>query len=74
MMASLTLDGKTNRVSGFGLLEVLLVLLDGEDLLVLEARGNNSDNISRNEGSLLDGTADDLTNTCTMIDMQERYS
>ena len=69
-----TLDGKTNRVSGQGTLEVLLVLLDREDLLVLEAGRNNSDNISGLKGSLLDSTADDLTNSCTMNDKREIVS
>jgi len=53
---------------------VLLVLLDREDLLVLEAGRNNSDNISGLKGSLLDSTADDLTNSCTMNDKREIVS
>lgn len=64
-----TLDGKTNGVSGSGLLKNLLVLFDGEDLLVLKTRGNNSDNISGEESSLLNSSADDLSYSLNVVDV-----
>jgi hypothetical protein len=64
-----TLDGKTNRVTGSGRIEGLSVLFDGEDLLSLEARGDDTDDITGLEGSLFDGTADDLTNTLNVVDV-----
>jgi hypothetical protein len=64
-----TLDGKTNGISGSGLLKNLLVLFDGEDLLVLKTRRNNSNNISGKKGSLLNGSADDLSYSLNVVDV-----
>mmetsp|Transcript_33718 Transcript_33718/g.81763 ORF Transcript_33718/g.81763 Transcript_33718/m.81763 type:complete len:492 (+) Transcript_33718:84-1559(+) len=66
-----TLDGHTNRVSWSGRFQDLLVLFDGEHLLVGKTRGDNSDNISRAKSSLFDGTADDLTNTLNIVDVRD---
>mmetsp|Transcript_3168 Transcript_3168/g.8091 ORF Transcript_3168/g.8091 Transcript_3168/m.8091 type:complete len:291 (-) Transcript_3168:780-1652(-) len=64
-----TLDGETNGVSWASLLELLLVLFNGENLLVLKARRNNSNDITRHEGSLLNSTADDLSNTLDVVNV-----
>jgi len=64
-----TLDGKTNGVSGSSLVKNLLVLFDGEDLLVLETRGDDSDDISGKESSLLNGSADDLSYSLNVVDV-----
>ena len=64
-----TLDGHTDRVTGAGRLEDLLVLLDGEHLLAGEASGGDADDITGLEGTLLDGTGDDLTNTLDVVDV-----
>lgn len=69
-----TLDGKTNRVSRSGRVKNLLVLFDGENLLSLEVGGDESDNISRSEGSLFDGSTDDLTNTLDVVDVGDRQT
>ena len=66
-----TLDGETNRVSGSGGLELLLVLFDGEHLLVPEATWGDSDNISGAKSSLLDGSADDLSNSLNVVDVRD---
>jgi len=67
-----TLDGKTNGVTGSGGFEYLLVLFDGEDLLSLEVGGDNSDNVVRSEGSLFDGSTDNLTNSLNVVDVGDR--
>jgi len=64
-----TLDGKTNGVSGSSLVKSLLVLFDGEDLFVPEARGDNSNNISGEKSSLLNSSADDLSNSLNVVDV-----
>ena len=64
-----TLDGKTNRVSWKGSLELLLVLFDGENLLVLKSTGDNSDNITRAKSSLLNSSADDLSNSLNVVNV-----
>jgi len=64
-----TLDGKTNGVTGTGRLEHLLVLFDGKDLLVLETTRNKTNDITRAESSLFDGTADDLSNTLNVVNV-----
>jgi hypothetical protein len=46
---------------------LLLVLLDGENLLTLEASRSNSDNISRAKSSLLNGSANNLTNSLNVV-------
>ena len=63
-----TLDGQTNGVSWSSALKLLLVLLDGENLLSCKAGGHNADNVSGAEGTLLDGTADNLTDTLNVVD------
>ena len=63
------LDGHTDGVTGAGGLEDLLVLLDGEHLLAGEASGGDADDITGLEGTLLDGTGDDLTNTLDVVDI-----
>mmetsp|Transcript_11664 Transcript_11664/g.21809 ORF Transcript_11664/g.21809 Transcript_11664/m.21809 type:complete len:409 (-) Transcript_11664:106-1332(-) len=62
-----TLDGHTNRVSRSSRLQLLLVLLNGKDLLTLEAYRSNSDNISGTKSSLLNGSANNLTNSLNVI-------
>ena len=64
-----TLDGHTDGVTGAGGLKDLLVLLDGEHLLTGEAGGGNTDDITRLEGTLLDGTGDDLAYTLDVVDI-----
>mmetsp|Transcript_16243 Transcript_16243/g.24077 ORF Transcript_16243/g.24077 Transcript_16243/m.24077 type:complete len:443 (+) Transcript_16243:82-1410(+) len=64
-----TLDGETNRVTGSSGIELLLVLFDGENLLSLKTGGNDTNLITRLEGSLLNGTADDLTNTLDVVNV-----
>jgi len=64
-----TLDGKTNGISRGGGLELLLVLFDGENLLVLEATWDNSDDISRAKSSLLNSSADDLSNSLNVVNV-----
>merc|ERR1719416_12621 len=64
-----TLDGKTDRVSGSSLLKSLLVLFNGEDLFVPEARGDNSNDISGEKSSLLNCSADDLSNSLNVVDV-----
>ena len=64
-----TLDGETNRVSWTGLVKHLLVLFDGEDLFVTETTGDNSDDITRQEGSLLNSSADDLSNSLNVVNV-----
>ena len=63
------LDGHTDGVTGAGGVEDLLVLLDGEHLLVDEASGGDADDITGSEGALLDGTGDDLTNALDVVDV-----
>jgi len=65
-------DGEANGVTWAGFLKLLLVLLDGEDLLVLEAGGDDANNVARHEGSLLNSTADDLPNTLDVVDVGDR--
>ena len=67
-----TLDGKTNRVTGSGRFEDLLVLFDGKDLLSLEVGRNESNLVTRSESSLFDGSADNLTNTLNVVDVGDR--
>jgi len=64
-----TLDGHTDGVTGSGGVKDLLVLLDGEHLLVGEAGGRDADDITRLEGTLLDGTGDDLAHTLDVVDV-----
>jgi len=66
-----TLDGKTNGVSGSGLIKDLLVLFDGEDLLVLKTRGDDTNNISGKESSLLNGSANDLSYSLNVVDVRD---
>jgi hypothetical protein len=67
-----TLDGKTNRVTGSGRFEHLLVLFDGKDLLSLEVGRNESNLVTRSESSLFDGSTDNLTNTLNVVDVGDR--
>ena len=48
---------------------MLLVLFDGEDLLIPKTRGDDADNITGAEGSLLDGTADNLSNSLNVVNV-----
>merc|ERR1719162_2132234 len=63
-----TLDRQTNRISWRCFLKLLLVLLNGENLLVPQATGHNSNDITGAKGSLLNSTADDLTNSLNVGD------
>jgi len=67
-----TLDRETNRVSRAGLLEGLLVLFDGEDLLVAKTTGDNSNDITRQESALLNSSADNLPNTLDVVNVGNR--
>jgi hypothetical protein len=64
-----TLDGKTNRVSWACLFKLLLVLFNGEDLLVTKVGGDNTNYITRAKGSLLNSSANNLTNTLNVVDV-----
>mmetsp|Transcript_17302 Transcript_17302/g.39801 ORF Transcript_17302/g.39801 Transcript_17302/m.39801 type:complete len:538 (-) Transcript_17302:171-1784(-) len=67
-----TLDGKTNRVSGSGGVENLLVLFDREDLLSLQVGRNESNLVTRSKSSLFDGSANNLTNSLNVVDIGHR--
>mmetsp|Transcript_13604 Transcript_13604/g.39202 ORF Transcript_13604/g.39202 Transcript_13604/m.39202 type:complete len:483 (-) Transcript_13604:100-1548(-) len=69
-----TLDGHTDRVSGSGGFEDLLVLFDGEDLLSSEVGRNNSDNITRANSSLFDGSGNDHTNSLNVVNVGDGQS
>merc|ERR1719223_2518284 len=64
---SILLD--VDDVSGSSLLKSLLVLFNGEDLFVPEARGDNSNDISGEKSSLLNCSADDLSNSLNVVDV-----
>ncbi len=66
-----TLDGEADGVTGQGLVKLLLVLFDGEDLLVPKSGGNNTNYITGHEGSLLDGTADNLTHSLNVVNVRD---
>ena len=63
------LDGEAHGVARAGLVEGLLVLLDGEDLLVAQAAGDDADDVAREEGALLHGAADDLAHALDVVDV-----
>merc|ERR1712176_1553590 len=67
-----TLDGKTNGVTRSRRFKNLLVLFDGENLLSLEVRWDESNLVTRSEGSLFDGSANNLTNTLNVVDVGNR--
>mmetsp|Transcript_1883 Transcript_1883/g.2849 ORF Transcript_1883/g.2849 Transcript_1883/m.2849 type:complete len:352 (+) Transcript_1883:416-1471(+) len=66
-----TLDGHTNRVTGSCGIENLLVLLDGEHLLVLKSRRSNSNYVTRTESSLLNSSADNLSNSLDIVNSRD---
>jgi len=67
-----TLDGHTNRVTRSSGFQNLLVLLDGEHLLVLKTSWGNSNNVSRTKSSLLNSSADDLSNSLNVVYSRDR--
>merc|ERR1712176_1635250 len=69
-----TLDRKTNRISWSSLLKGLLVLFDREDLFITETAGDNSNDITWQESSLLNSTTDDLSHSLDVVDVGNRKS
>mmetsp|Transcript_33830 Transcript_33830/g.50158 ORF Transcript_33830/g.50158 Transcript_33830/m.50158 type:complete len:462 (-) Transcript_33830:202-1587(-) len=69
LVLSNTLDGHTNRVTGSGRIQNLLVLFNGENLLSLQVARDHSNDITRTDGSLFDGTTDNLTNSLNVVNV-----
>mmetsp|Transcript_20854 Transcript_20854/g.51196 ORF Transcript_20854/g.51196 Transcript_20854/m.51196 type:complete len:247 (-) Transcript_20854:400-1140(-) len=64
-----TLDGHSHRVSRSSRFQYLSVLFNGKDLLSSESRWSNSNDIARADGSLLNASSNDLTDSLNVVNI-----